>query len=80
MISKRLFGTYDEPVHCRLELDLSEEDFPGYTVAGHVCRRRITATLHGAVLEIALESGCRPLCAFACARCLAERDAAVPMS
>ena len=33
---KKIFGTYDEPVTAALELDLSEEDFPGYTVPGTV--------------------------------------------
>ena len=41
---KKIFGTYDEPVTAALELDLSEEDFPGYTVPGTV-EARITATL-----------------------------------
>ncbi len=35
---KKIFGTYDEPVTAALELDLSEEDFPGYTVPGTVER------------------------------------------
>ena len=53
---KKIFGTYDEPVTAALELDLSEEDFPGYTVPGTV-EARITATLQGRMLEIALVSG-----------------------
>ena len=48
---KKIFGTYDEPVTAALELDLSEEDFPGYTVPGTV-EARITATLQGRMLEI----------------------------
>ena len=51
---KKIFGTYDEPVTAALELDLSEEDFPGYTVPGTV-EARITATLQGRMLEIALD-------------------------
>lgn len=56
---KKIFGTYDEPVTAALELDLSEEDFPGYTVPGTV-EARITATLQGRMLEIALDitAGC----------------------
>ena len=46
---KKIFGTYDEPVTAALELDLSEEDFPGYTVPGTV-EARITATLQGRIL------------------------------
>ena len=64
---KKIFGTYDEPVTAALELDLSEEDFPGYTVPGTV-EARITATLQGRMLEIALDITADV--AFACARCL----------
>ena len=67
---KKIFGTYDEPVTAALELDLSEEDFPGYTVPGTV-EARITATLQGRMLEIALDITADV--AFACARCLEER-------
>ena len=67
---KKIFGTYDEPVTTALELDLSEEDFPGYTVPGTV-EARITATLQGRMLEIALDITADV--AFACARCLEER-------
>ena len=60
----------DRPVTTALELDLSEEDFPGYTVPGTV-EARITATLQGRMLEIALDITADV--AFACARCLEER-------
>ena len=50
MTSKSIFGTYDEPVTAALELDLSEEDFPGYTVPGTV-EARVTATLRGGCLR-----------------------------
>lgn len=66
---KRIFGAYDAPVTCRLSLELSGEDFPGYTVLGPVSAR-ITATLRGRVLEIALQMEAD--IAFECARCLAE--------
>lgn len=72
---KKIFGTYDEPVTAALELDLSEEDFPGYTVPGTV-EARITATLQGRMLEIALDITADV--AFACARCLEERTRALP--
>ena len=66
---KRIFGTYDEPVTAELRTDLSGEDFPGYTVPDPV-DIRVTATLQGRVLEIALDI--TAVVAFACARCLDE--------
>ncbi len=66
---KRIFGAYDAPVTHQLSLDLSEADFPGYTVPEPVSAH-VTATLCGRVLEIALEITADA--AFECARCLAE--------
>ena len=68
---KRIFGAYDAPVTHRLSLDLSGADFPGYTVP-EPAAAKITATLCGRVLEIALEI--EAVVAFECARCLAESE------
>ena len=43
---KRIFGAYDAPVTHQLSLDLSEADFPGYTVPEPVSAH-VTATLCG---------------------------------
>ena len=51
-------------------LDVYKRQFPGYTVPGTV-EARITATLQGRMLEIALDITADG--AFACARCLEER-------
>lgn len=66
---KRIFGAYDAPVVRRLSLNLSDGDFPGYTVLDPVSLQ-LTATLRGRVLELALEITAD--IAFECARCLAE--------
>lgn len=65
---KRIFGAYDAPVTVRLTLDLSGEDFPGYSVEKPVAAC-VTATLRGRVLELAL--AIEADVAFSCARCLA---------
>lgn len=64
---KKLFSSYTEPVHRTLTLDLSDEDFPGYTVLPPV-NASFTAQLEGSVMRIDLQ-----IVATAhaeCARCL----------
>lgn len=66
---KRIFSTYNEPVHWETEVDCSAEDFPGYQVDGPV-HAALTATLCGSVLELALVIRARVN--FQCARCLED--------
>lgn len=66
---KRVFSTYDAPVHWEETVDCSAADFPGYTVDEPV-HVGITATLNGSVLE--LELVIRAQVAFQCARCLED--------
>ncbi len=66
---RRLFNRYDGPIHCEETVDLTGEDFPGYTLAGPV-HAVFSAVLHGAVLE--LEYQAVVVLQFECARCLSE--------
>lgn len=64
---RKIFATYDAPVIRTLQLDLSGEDFPGYTVENPVAVE-FTATLEGSVLSLAMVLQAKVLAE--CARCL----------
>ncbi|MEG0486089.1 MAG: YceD family protein [Oscillospiraceae bacterium] len=64
---KKVFATYDAPIHTTESMDLSAEDFPGYTVENPV-EAHFTATLEGSVMKLDIEI---PVTVLAqCARCL----------
>ena len=68
---KKIFGTYRRACHRSAGTAISPKKISaGYTVPGTV-EARITATLQGRMLEIALDITADV--AFACARCLEER-------
>lgn len=64
---RRIFSNYDAPVRAHETLDLSGEDFPGYTVPDPV-EVDFTAALEGRVLQLNIVIRARA--SFECARCL----------
>lgn len=66
---KKVFSTYQEPISGQESLDLSEMDFPGYSVAGPA-DVRWQIRLEGSVLSLMLEISA--FAEFECARCLKE--------
>lgn len=66
---RKIFSTYDAPIHRSHSVDLAGEDFPGYTLVGPA-QIDITAVLQGKVLQ--MDIAVRADISFACARCLEE--------
>lgn len=64
---KKIFATYDAPIHSTESMDLSGEDFPGYTVENPVTAK-FTATLEGSVMKLDMQIAVMVLAQ--CARCL----------
>jgi uncharacterized protein len=64
---KRLFGHGELPVHTQETLDLSGEDFPGYTVNDAVCVA-VDAVPAGGVVELRITV--QAVIHYECARCL----------
>lgn len=70
---RKLFASYDAPITRTLTFDLSQEDFPGYTVKDSV-QAAFTAVLEGSTVKLVLsvQASVQALCA----RCLdtVQRD------
>ena len=66
---KKLFDTYTEPVCVSVSADLSEDDFPGYSVP-EPADVNVTLTMSGRLIELAIKVTAQ--IQFECARCLEE--------
>lgn len=73
---RKIFSAYDAPVQRSERVDLSGEDFPGYTVP-QPFEMALTATLEGSVLL--LEVDMQPVVHFSCARCLEDSQRVIPI-
>lgn len=66
---KKIFDTYTEPVSVSVSADLSEDDFPGYTVP-EPADVQIAMVLSAGLLELSIRV--KAQVQYECARCLEE--------